>query len=145
MAPYWSIEEKRIDPSVVFRALPKHFPGATTMFLEGTSIADEVKECLRSHVEEGPHLPGRQTKWPKAELFRCRFSPELCAALESLSERHAEPELCDHLYVYRGEQPLMDFPDFCASNIFLPESMPESQVRAFAEVFGLRYEKRYDG
>jgi hypothetical protein len=139
MTTYWAIEEGRIDPATFFRELPRHFPDATTIFFEGTSIEPDVKDCFAAHIQSGPHLPGRQTIWPKAEVFRCKFSPTICMELEALSRRHAVPELCDHLYVYRGEASVLEFPDFCANEIFLPISTTESAVGALASVFGLKY------
>jgi hypothetical protein len=145
MSAYWAIAEGRLDAGEFFRMLPKVFPGATTIFFEGTSVQREVKDCYLTHLETGPHLPGRQTIRPKSDTFRCKFSLGICSELETLARRHAVPELCDHVYVYQGTASLLEFPDFCANEIYLPETVPESTVTAIANTFGLKYWKRNDG
>lgn len=62
--PYWEIDGDGLDPGLFFRALPDSFPDATTLFAEGTSIADDVLRCLERHYEPGAFLPGANTIRP---------------------------------------------------------------------------------
>jgi len=96
MGTHWEIDEGRVDSAQFFEALWTHFPQATTFFAEGTSIARDVKDCYVRHADEGPYLPAAQTLFPRASRFRC-FSPSVTSELSSLAQRHAEPELLDHL------------------------------------------------
>jgi len=141
----WDIDEGHIDTEVFFGILPKCLPDASTIFFEGTFIADEVKGCLSRHAEAGKHLPGRQTLWPMSTLYRCKFSQRLCDEMQELSSRHAQPELCDHLSIYRGEEEVLAFHDFGANHIYVAGSVPEQAVSSFASALGLKYIEVDDG
>lgn len=134
-----------MDAATFFRELPHHFSDAATLFVEGSAIGPDVAGCYVAHAEPGLHLPGRHTLWPKAALFRCKFSIDLCATLAQLSGVHAVPEICDHLFVYEGTRPLLEFPDFCHNQIILPIEVAETEVAAFASVLGLKYLRCDDG
>ena len=144
MSRAWDIEEGRIDAEVFFGALPKCLPDASTIVFEGTSFSDEVKGTLSRHAEAGP-FPQRQTLWPRSNLYRCKFSAALCFEMRELSKRHAEPELCDHLSVFRGEEEILAFHDFGANNIYVSGAISEEAVSAFATALGLKYREVNDG
>ncbi|HEV2689609.1 MAG TPA: hypothetical protein VGV35_13695, partial [Bryobacteraceae bacterium] len=74
------------------------------MFVEGTSVAGDVDEFLRSVAEPGEYIPKRQTIWPRPKQYRVRCDGATLAALAGMAERHAEPELLDHLFVYDGSR-----------------------------------------
>lgn len=139
MKSYWEIEEGRIDSTAFFKLLLKYFPHATTFFAEGTSIEQDVRECYRSYAEEGAFLPGEQTAWPRSEKFRCEFTERLINELASLSERHAEPELLDHLFVYKDNEPLLEWHDAFDNVILISRSIHEEVVSGFAHELGLNY------
>jgi hypothetical protein len=107
--PRWELWGK-VDSSRFFKSLSSTFPTATTLFLEGTPSPD-IDDFLRSAAEPGPYLPDRQTAWPKGNLYRLRFDASTLTALAELAERHAEPEVCDHLHIYAGEVPLVYWHD----------------------------------
>jgi hypothetical protein len=143
---YWALEETRISPSVFFRELPHHLPEATSLYIEGFSIAEDVKQVLLNHAQAGPYLPGseshvRITGAPGTNYFRCEFSPSLLSELERLSELHAEPEICDHLLVYAGSEPILEFYDFPQNEIWLPITVNEERVCAMASALNMAYRK----
>lgn len=140
MSEYWEIDQGKVDSTEFFRVLPKYFPDATTFYAEGTSISEDIVECYKSHLEEGSYLPGRQTIMPKSEKYRCKFSKEFIEKLVSLSEHHAEPELLDHLSLYKNDEPLLEWHDAFANIILVPKSVEEDIVGRFASHFGLSYE-----
>ena len=115
------------------------FLGSTSFFAEGTVISEDVIECYKKHFEEGD-LPGAQTILPKSGKYRCKFSMGLMEELAVLSERHAEPELLDHLSLYKGNEPLLEWHDAFANIILVPRTVGEENVRKFASHFGLGYE-----
>ena len=145
MSTYWVIERGRVEPAVFFRQLASHFPQATTLFFEGTSIDPAVEAILSAHAEPGPHLPGRQTMHPVSSIFRCKASSQFFAQLEGLSTRHAVPEISDHVYGYVGKTELVGFPDFCANEIYLSPSISEEAVRRFASNLQLKYWRHENG
>ena len=141
MNEYWGIDEGKVDSSLFFRLLPKYFLHATTFYAEGTSISLDVIECYTKHLENGEHLPGTQTLFPRSKKFRCSFSPEFMASLALLAEQHAEPELLDHLFLYKGDEPLLEWHDAFANAILISRNVPESIVSGLAKELGLKYGK----
>ena len=137
--PYWQIDGNSLDPSAFFRALPSHFPDATTLYVEGCGVAPAVEDCYRRHAEPGPFLPERGTLFPPSKKLRCEFSQTLCEELAQLSGNAAEPELADHLHLYRGEEHLLCWYDAFAHDLWLTLTIPEDRAGAFASVFGRKY------
>jgi len=120
--------------------------------MEGTSIAEEVKVVLQCHAQAGPYLPspGGAPKPPNhgglvVETFRCEFSASLFSELELLAEWHAEPELCNHLFAYVGNAPILEFYDFPQNEIWLSLAMTEEQVRTMATDLNTSFHERDDG
>lgn len=139
MSEYWDIEEGSVDSTSFFKLVHKYFGDSTTIFFEGTSIENDVIKCYQKHLEHGEFLPGRQTIWPRSKCFRCRFSEKLMNELSQLSLNHAEPELMDHLSIYKGDQAILEWHDAFANAMLLSKSLPEETVAAFSNDLGLNY------
>ena len=131
--PHWELKG-RPDAVMFFRVLQGAFADATTLFLEGTRMADDVRVFFNSVAESGPCLPDRQTIWPRPSQYRFAIDDLLLARLAELAASHAEPELLDHIFVYAGSEPLIEYPDafFRNSLIFVSRRVPEEGVRWFA-------------
>jgi hypothetical protein len=136
--PHWELNGGW-DSALFFRHLPPVLPAATTLFIEGTNVARDVADFLRSAAEPGDYLPMRQTLWPLPKQFRLRCDGPTLAALADLAERHAVPELLDHLFVYVGPRVLLEFPDAFGGNCpaFFSAEADEQRLRNFAAVLGL--------
>lgn len=145
MPQLWTLGPGSVDASHFFRVLPLHFHDATSLFAEGTSIEPDVRALYLTHAEAGRYLPGLNTIWPESVKLRCRFSASLCVALAEAAQRHAAPELLDHLFLYAGDRPLLEWPDAFACELYLPPSHPESRVTEFAGAIGLPHELRSYG
>ena len=141
MNEYWDIDQGEIDSSLFFRLMAKYFPDVTTFYAEGTGISPDVIEYYERHLDEGEYLPRRQTVFPRSRRFRCSFSPEFMAGLTRLAEHHAEPELLDHLFLYKGNDPLLEWHDAFANAILISRKVPESIVSGLAKELGLNYGK----
>ena len=136
--PHWEMKG-RPDSALFFRHLLAAFPAATTLFVEGTSIARDVDDFLRSAAEPGDYLPARQTLWPRPKQYRLRCNGPSLASLAGLSERHAEPELLDHLFVYDNSKVLLEFSAAFGRDCpaFISVDTDEQRIRSFAAVLGL--------
>jgi hypothetical protein len=145
MGKYWEIREGRVDSARFFETLWRRFPEATTLYVEGGSIARNVKDCYRTHREEGDYLPRAQTVFPRSAKFRCRFSANLVDALSALAGRHAEPELLDHLALYIDSDEVVVWHDAFANSILVAPTVPESVVSSFATDLGLEYRSPWAG
>lgn len=82
-------------------------PDESTVYLEGNSMAKDVREVLERFAVESSTTVKRGTIWPKPRIYHAPAGPEFLSALEDLAERHAIPEIGDHLIVYAGEQVLL--------------------------------------
>jgi len=136
--PHWELKGLW-NSALFFRHLLEVLPAPTTLFVEGTSIAREVADFLRSAAEPGDYLPARQTLWPRPKQYRLRCDGPTLATLADLAERHAEPELMDHLFVYDGSTVLLEFPDTFGRDCpaFVSADIDEQRLRSFAAVLGL--------
>jgi len=139
MSKYWEIEEGKVDGAGFLQALWRHFPQATTFYVEGTSVSGDVMDFYRLHKEEGDYLPARQTLFPLSRKFRCRFSASFAAGLSALAQKHAETELLDHVALYDGSREILSWHDAFANVLLISRSIPEWTVSAFAADLGLRY------
>lgn len=140
--PCWELENRKIDSTLFLQIIASSFPEASTAFFEGSSIAPEVVQIFERFSDPGPYLPKAQTIWSTGRIrqFRCRFTVELCEALATVSLHHAEPELCDHLFLYALHMPLLEWPDAFSNCIWIAASVSESRIKAFADKLGMRFE-----
>ena len=133
---YWELEAGGVEPELFFRALPEHFPDATTLFIEGTANASEVLALLGEHAEAGEFLPGANTIWPESKKLRCRFSAPLAKALAEASRTLSVPEVCDHVFLYRGDDYLLYWHDAFDGSAGLAPDLSSDHVDAFARALG---------
>ena len=136
--PHWELKG-RWNSALFFRALPAVFPNATTLFIEGTSMSQGVEAFLRSAAEPGDYLPVRQTIWPRPKQYRLRCDGETLGALADLAERHAEPELLDHLFLYDASNVLVEFPDAFGVDCpaYVSAEADEGNIRGLAAALAL--------
>jgi hypothetical protein len=136
--PHWELKG-RPDSALFFRYLPAALPTATTLFVEGTSIARDVDDSFRSAADPGDYLPKRQTLWPRPKQYRLRCDNVTLASLAGLAERHAEHELLDHLFVYDGPKALLEYPDAFGPDCpaLISADADDQRIRSFAAALGL--------
>jgi hypothetical protein len=136
--PHWELRGQW-DSVLFFRHLAEVLPTATTLFIEGTNLTNDVDAALRSMSEPGDYLPKRQTLWPQPKQYRVRFDEATLATLANLAETHAESEVMDHLFVYNSSEALLEFPDAfgggCSAS--LSGEIDEQRIRSFAVTLGL--------
>jgi len=140
MNEYWELNEGKVDSAKFFEARAKYFPEATTLYIEGTSISDDVRACYLSHQEAGPYLPPAQTIFPFSKKYRCKFSDALMDQLVLLAAQHAEPELLDHISLYQDSKELLFWHDAFANVMLVSRVIPEKLVAQFAADLGLKYQ-----
>jgi hypothetical protein len=137
--PHWELLG-RMDSVRFFRHLAEALPGATTVFLEGTCIAPETDAILRSLSEPGEYLPEPQTLWPKARQYRLPFDAATMGVLAELMEKYAEPEVLEHLFLYRESSILLEFPDAFLRGcpVLISSECDEGRLREFAAKLGTK-------
>jgi hypothetical protein len=135
----WELEEGSVDSVLFFRTITHTFPEATTAYFEGTSIEADVVALFQRLSELGKYLPKPQTIWPASSQFRCRFNTTLCSELVALANRHAEPELFDHFFLYSDDEPILEWPDAFHNCIWISYAISQQRVAQFANALGLSY------
>ncbi len=112
--------------------------GGATLFLEGASQPLAVRQALERLRVPGPYLPESQTIWPRAQQWRLPFTATVFDELARLAGANAEPELADHLFIYAGDEALMEWPDAFAPDapIHISAKVAEELVRELARRLG---------
>jgi hypothetical protein len=121
-----------------FGALAMLVPDATHVFLEG-SPAPQIQRLLTDAADDAPYAApvGTLWSWPqKNRRFCVRASPELLVRLSDAASHVAEPEICDHLHVYRGLDALLQWFDAFSGPILVSKSVARDQVERFAAAVG---------
>jgi hypothetical protein len=121
-----------------FRALSLLVPDATHMFLEGSPEPD-IQEMLAESADGADYAAplGTLWSWPqKNRRFSVRASPELFVRLSEAASHHAEPEICDHLHVYRGEEALVQWFDAFSDPILVSKAVARERAERFASAVG---------
>jgi hypothetical protein len=121
-----------------FRAASLLVPDATHMFLEGSPDPDIVT-VLADAVDDTAYTApvGTIWSWPgKNRRFSVRASPELFARLSDASSNLAEPEICDHVHFYRGEEVLVQWFDAFLEPLLISKSVARERVERFASAVG---------
>jgi hypothetical protein len=139
MTECWEIGKGKKNCRLFFRELPKLFPTGTTLCIEGTSIAHDIKSFLETHRVTEITKVRLGTLWPRPSVYHVPCEEQTLSGLIELSERHAEPEICDHIYVYRGLEVLLEFNDAFSERLYISNKVPEDKVRAFCAALGCSY------
>ena len=87
----------------LLRAIDEAMPKDAVLYVEGTSIAPDVASFLESRPAPNPRRISANTLWPKPKVFHLPLTGDNLAEFRKLADKHAEPEVADHLVVYRGE------------------------------------------
>jgi hypothetical protein len=116
------------DAVAFFRAVAALTPDATTMYLEGGELAPDVVGLLYGHADlTALHGVGRQLP----DTFRLRFSRALVMGLADLAKRHRESEICDHLHIYRHDEPLLTWYDAFEGALLLSKAVSLQRLQRF--------------
>jgi hypothetical protein len=120
-----------------FRAILPMVPDATRVFLEGAPATD-VLALVAPHVDDVPYAApvGTFWSWPRNRRITLRASPTLLTELARAAACHAEPEICTHLHVYRGDEPLVQWFDAFDDPILVSKTVPREAVQRFCDEVG---------
>jgi hypothetical protein len=104
------------------------------MFLEGSPDPD-IAALLANALDDADYAAPAGTIWSspqKNRRFSVRASSELFARLSEAASHHAEPEICDHVHFYRGEEALVQWFDAFSDPVLVSKSVAYDQVQRFA-------------
>ena len=115
------------------------FPGGSVLYLEGTSVSEEVQAYLEENKVAAPCRISRATKWPKARVYHLPFTPELVSGLRERLTGRPSRALCDHLHIHREGKLLCQGFDAGWEPLFVSISVPESTIASFCKKAGYTY------
>lgn len=120
----------------LLRAIDEVMPKDAVLYLEGTSIVPEVAAFLdtRQPVDRPRIEPN--TLWPKPRFYHLPLAGTNLSDLRALAERYAEPEVADHLVVYRDLDVLLWAHDAGDGYVALSRSLPDETIERFRDSLG---------
>jgi len=121
----------------LLRAIDETMARDAVLCLESTTPARDVRRFLEERQASERPAVGAGTVWPKPELFHLPLSGTNLAELRTLvGEGHAEPEITDHLVVYRGDRVLLWAHDAGFGYVELARSLPDEVLDRFRAILG---------
>jgi hypothetical protein len=124
------------DFYVLLRAIDEVMPSDAVLCIEGTSVTRDVASFLESRQPPNPPAVAPNTLAPKPDFFHLPLVGSNLADLRALAERHAEPEVADHLLVYRDRQVLLWAGDVGDGYVSVSRHLPEDKIEAFRSALG---------
>jgi len=137
--PFWDVSCPR-DFGAFLRALPDLVPEGCVLYLEGRP-ASEVSSYVAQRAAPTVATLAVGTIWPRPECLHMLMTRENCAGLAELAERHALPEIADHVHVYRNGEVLLQWYDAATNPIVISKQIPEQNVQEFCARLGIRIEE----
>jgi hypothetical protein len=121
----------------LLRAIQEAIPPGAILYVEGTTIAPEVRDLLAEREIEPDVQPTLGTICPTPARFHFPLVSGNLGDLRRLAERHAEPEVCDHLVVYAGEDVLLDAYDAGDGDVHVNRRhLAPDQINRLRDVLG---------
>ena len=123
----------------VIGSLSQIVPNDAILCLEGISIENEVMNLFLNNQIEPKYKIKLGTTWPKPKQFHLPMNKVVVDSLVSLADKHAQPELFDHLSVYCDGTVLLEAYDFGSDALMISESIDESLIQQFAKNLNCEY------
>ncbi len=128
--PHWAIEGNP-DFALLFRNLPGLIEGGATLAISGSSLGHDVKDYLdklkvtpSNSIRCEPHFFG-------PEAYHIPITVKNLNGLADVSERHAEPEVADHMIVYRDTTVLLEWYDAGSNPIWITKDVAKERIDNF--------------
>jgi hypothetical protein len=99
-------------------------PQGCTLYLEEASMASDVRALVERSAVPSSTMVVRGTIRPKSRIYHVAPQSGFLSAFLEMSYKHAAPELCDHLVVYREEGVLLEAYDFGDGHVRVSRSLP---------------------
>jgi len=126
-----------VDLGDFVRHLHRLLPEDSRLVVEGTSITKDVQAFLEAN--QPPNCPTIEldTTWPKPKVFHLPVREDSLATLANLSDKHAVPEICDHLKAYLDDYEILAWYDVGAGDPwFVDPRIPEVKMQDFCRLVG---------
>jgi hypothetical protein len=127
----------------LLRVIDEVLPKDAILYLEGTSVAPAVSEFLTARDTGEAPAVALNTTWPKPRVFHLPLRGTNLEELRSLAGEHAEPEVADHLVVYRGSDVLLWAHDAGSGHVRLSRRLPHRTLERFTEALRASLRNRH--
>ena len=124
------------DLYALLRAIDEAMPKDAVLYVEATAIAPDVASFLGTRTAQDRRQITPNTLWPKPKVFHLPLTGKNLAEFRNLAEKHAEPEVADHLVVYRGEDVLLWAHDAGDGYVDVARGLSEPILEAFRDALG---------
>jgi hypothetical protein len=125
------------DLYALLRAIDEAMPQDAVLCIEGTAVAPEVASFLEARqTGHPPPAIAPNTSWPEPRFFHLPLIGSNLSDLRDLADRHAEPEIANHLVVYCGRNVLLWAHDAGAGHVSLSRHLPQATMDAFRSKLG---------
>ena len=106
------------------------------LVLEEDSMDNDVRRRIATFEITPRYSLHRGTLWPTSRMHHLTASPHALAVLSQLVSEYAEPEVCDHIYAYRGSEVFLKWHDAFGSDLLLSSSVDIELVEQFCQATG---------
>ena len=100
-------------------AIEATMPEEAVLYVEGTSISDDIKAFLDANRANEAREVERGTAWPRPATYHLPATRKNLTELRELAEQHAGPEVCNHLVVYHDDRVLVAAYDAGEDNVYV--------------------------
>ncbi len=135
----WMIGETKDLPKVL-NALHYIVGENAAIFIEGCNAKGDLKQFIDDiAIPEKEHI-ARGTVWPKQHVVHLPATKQNIERLSEFSKDVSPLQIATHFHVYEDSNVIIEWYDAFTTNIFISKSIPEENVRNFAEALGVKYE-----
>lgn len=125
------------DLSGLLAAISAVMPEGAVLYLEGTSIAPEIRAFLEAHRAEESQRVVLGTSWPRPKTYHLPLTRSNLSQFRELAKKHSEPEICDHVVVYLGDEVLWYAYDAGSSYVYVSRDLPPGTVEGLRRSLGV--------
>lgn len=128
----------RNDLGGILEAIQEVLPDDAVLYLEGSrrAMTPELLELLEANPSADRREVNRGTVWPRSSKFHVPASAAIIQRIRDIEAYHAEPEICDHLVVYRDGKVLLTAYDTWDAEVWVSKAVSEADREAIRRILG---------
>jgi len=116
-------------------------PTESIIYIEGDSIIEKIREYYESKKISNFVKVEMGTIWPRPTFYHIPFNEENILKLIEFFNNYAEPEILDHLIIYKHNEVFISGYDFLDKEIWVSSLIDENKIKKFCEMLDAKYVK----
>lgn len=137
-APCWRVSPPDDFPEFL-RQLPRLVPPRCILRATGTPVREVEAYLLARLSAVENRLSTGLLRLGEKDFYMPATEANL-RGLADVAENFAEPEVCDHLLVYRDKRVILHWYDLPSDPLYLSTTIDEKRLRAVCQTLGCQYE-----